>query len=72
MEYQSTKGEEAVGPKALVTMGAIRNGNILTNTELSPYTAVWPNNFLYNFYFILIAKVIISMGNCQFLVLNCD
>ena len=36
MEYQSTKGEDAAGPKAFVTIGAIRNGKILTNTELSP------------------------------------
>ena len=36
IEYQSTKGDEAEGPKAFVTMGAIRNGKILTNTELSP------------------------------------
>ena len=48
MEYQSTKGDEAAGPKALVTMGAIMNGKILTNTELRPYIAVCPNNFLYN------------------------
>lgn len=36
IEYQSTKGDEAEGPKAFVTMGAIRKGKILTNTELSP------------------------------------
>lgn len=36
MEYQSTNGEEALGPNALVTIGAIRKGNILTNTELRP------------------------------------
>jgi len=48
MEYQSTKGDEAAGPKAFVTIGAIMNGKIRTNTELSPYTAVCPNNFLYN------------------------
>ena len=47
MEYQSTKGEEADGPKALVTIGAPIKGKILTNTELKPYTAVCPNNFLY-------------------------
>jgi hypothetical protein len=48
MEYQSTNGDEAAGPKAFVTIGAITNGKIRTNTELSPYTAVCPNNFLYN------------------------
>lgn len=47
MEYQSTNGDEAAGPKAFVTMGAMINGKIRTNTELSPYTAVCPNSFLY-------------------------
>ena len=36
MEYQSTKGADSAGENALVTMGAMRKGNILTNTELMP------------------------------------
>ena len=36
IEYQSTNGDEAEGPKALVTIGAIIKGKILTNTELKP------------------------------------
>ena len=36
MEYQSTKGEEADGPKAFVTIGAMMKGKILINTELKP------------------------------------
>lgn len=52
IEYQSTKGDDADGPNALVTMGAIRKGKILTKTELRPYTAVCPNNFLYKFWFL--------------------
>ena len=36
IEYQSTNGEDAAGPNARVTIGAIRKGKILTNTELKP------------------------------------
>lgn len=47
IEYQSTNGDDAAGPNALVTMGAIRKGKILTSTELRPYIAVCPKSFLY-------------------------
>ena len=36
MEYQSTKGADSAGENALVMMGAMRKGNILTSTELMP------------------------------------
>jgi len=52
IEYQSTNGEDAAGPYASVTIGAIKNGKILTKTELKPYTAVCPNNFLYKTCFL--------------------
>ena len=36
MEYQSTKGADSAGENALVMIGAMRKGNILTSTELMP------------------------------------
>ena len=56
IEYQSTNGDDAAGPNARVTIGAIRKGKILTNTELKPYMAVCPNSFLYNFLAFLECK----------------
>ena len=36
IEYQSTNGDDAEGPKAFVTIGATMKGKILIKTELKP------------------------------------